>query len=309
MNGRFALPTAFLLIGCATIDQPSQPSQSLTSNIAAIDAEGAPQRASVPPTTPPSPFATLQWLYGSGEGAATSIQAYRVFRDFVLSTIRARPRDSVVLAESATLANPGFVPCGDRPFAVILDVDETAIQNLGYQYDRDVQGIGFEETSWERWERTGTDKIAPMPGAVDAIRAIRDGGVAVIYNSNRLSANAAFSERALNDAELGPVQHRRTLWLMGDVGDGSRKDPRRAVISQTYCVIAMAGDQLGDFSDLFRPAGPQRRAAAASAPFARLWGSGWFMLSNPVYGPAMAGTREEVFPPEVRWSDPATTNR
>jgi 5'-nucleotidase (lipoprotein e(P4) family) len=251
----------------------------------------------------------LQWLYGSGEGAATSIQAYRTFRDFVLSTALVRPRNSVVLAENATLADPTFVSCGDRPFAVILDVDETAIQNLGYQFDRDVRGTGFEEKSWERWEQTGTDKIAPMPGAVDAIRKIRDAGITVIFNSNRLSINAEFSARALDNVGLGPVQHRRTLWLMGDVGDGSRKDPRRTLISQTYCVIAMAGDQLGDFSDLFRPAGPQRRMAATSAPFARLWGSGWFMLSNPVYGPALAGTRDEIFPLEIRWTDPETTDQ
>ena len=52
------------------------------------------------------------------------------------------------------------------------------------------------------------------------------------------------------------------------IGTGSTKDPRRAAISRRYCVIAMAGDQLGDFSDLFNADGVgvrPRRAAAAGA--------------------------------------------
>ena len=57
--------------------------------------------AAQPPASPP---AGMQWLYGSGEGAASSLQAYRGFRNFVLARARARPRHSVVLAEGSTLA-------------------------------------------------------------------------------------------------------------------------------------------------------------------------------------------------------------
>ena len=58
------------------------------------------------------------------------------------------------------------------------------------------------------------------------------------------------------------------------------------MIAARYCVIAMGGDQLGDFSDLFNtiksPA--ERRAATLDGPIAALWGQGWFVLPNPVYG-------------------------
>ena len=69
----------------------------------------------------------------------------------------------------------------------------------------------------------------------------------------------------------------------------------------------MAGDQLGDFSDLFNVRTlrvPDRRRAASSGRFAALWGSGWFMLANPVYGPGLRGTFDDVFPASLRWSDP-----
>src|SRR5438477_10660074 len=84
-----------------------------------------------PPSVPPG----MQWLYGSGEAGATSIQAYHALRDYVLGAARHRPRLSVVLAEGASLAAPRFVPCGRRPLAVVLDADETALLNLGFEYD------------------------------------------------------------------------------------------------------------------------------------------------------------------------------
>lgn len=252
------------------------------------------------PTVPPG----MQWLYGSGEGGASSIQAYHAFRDHVLAAARRRPRDSVVLAPDATLEAPRFLPCGRRPLAVVLDVDETALQNLGYEYDSAIRNRGYDAPSWERWEQTGADAVLPIPGAVTALQAIRRAGVTVIFNSNRLARFAPMSEAALNRAGLGPARHGETLWLQGDVAEGSAKDPRRAAIAGRYCVIAMAGDQLGDFTDLFNARNlpvVERRRLATSGRFAQLWGAGWFILSNPVYGPSLRGTVDDVFPADRRW--------
>jgi 5'-nucleotidase (lipoprotein e(P4) family) len=268
----------------------------------------APAAASEPAEAPRVP-STMQWLYGSGEAAAASLQAYHAFRDFVLAAARSRPAQSVVLESGSTLESPRFAPCGQKPLAVVLDVDETAIQNLGYEYDEAFHGRSYDQARWNRWEQTGAAFVAPMPGAVTALRAIRDAGVTVIFNSNRQAANAAFTAAAIERTGLGPARHGETLYLQGDIAPGSAKDPRRAAVAERYCVVAMAGDQLGDFSDLFNARTlpvPDRRRAAASAPFASLWGNGWFMLSNPVYGPSLRGTFDEVFPPETRWSDGET---
>jgi 5'-nucleotidase (lipoprotein e(P4) family) len=282
---------------CAAVEAPAPPASAPVAEIA----------EAAEPQVPP----TMQWLYGSGEGAVASLQAYHAFRDYVVAAARARPLQSVVLAEGSALDNPSFVPCGNRPLAVVLDVDETAFQNLGYEYDEAVHGRSYDPQRWNRWEQTGAHAVAPMPGAVTALRAIRDAGVAVIFNSNRQAANAAYTEAAINGAGLGPARHGDNLFLQGDVAAGSGKDPRRAAVAARYCVIAMAGDQLGDFSDLFNArslAVPARRRAATSSPFASLWGEGWFMLSNPVYGPALRGGFDDVFPADKRWSDPAGGN-
>ncbi|HWU73964.1 MAG TPA: hypothetical protein VN137_10780, partial [Sphingomonas sp.] len=88
---------------------------------------------------------------------------------------------------------------------------------------------------------------------------------------------------------------------------GSGKDARRWAISAKYCVIAMVGDQLGDFTDLFNLPGTtpaQRRAQTNSPKLRMLWGHGWFVLPNPVYGTALKGDIDDVFPKSRRWTDP-----
>jgi 5'-nucleotidase (lipoprotein e(P4) family) len=284
----------------------------LTALAGCATAPASAPQATAPVSAAPHVPAQMQWLYGSGESAASSIQAYHAFRDYVLAAARERPRDSVVLAPDATLEAPRFLPCGDRPLAVVLDADETAVQNLGFEYDDAIHpGRGYDQERWNRWEQTGGGAIRPMPGDVTALRAIRQAGVTVIFNSNRLARFADANQAALNGIGLGPVRHGDTLWLQGDAPGGSAKDARRALISRHYCVVAMAGDQLGDFSDLFNArtlSVPARREAAASGAFARLWGNGWFMLSNPVYGPGIRGGLDDVFPSDTRWSDPQGGN-
>ncbi|MBA3678040.1 MAG: acid phosphatase [Sphingosinicella sp.] len=267
---------------------------------------------STPPAAAPvQPPATMQWLYGSGEAAAISVQAYHAMRDHVLDAARSRPLESMILTEGSTLASPRFEACGTKPLAVVLDVDETALLNLGYEYDESTKGRSYDQAIWDNWERTGADAVGPVPGAVTALNAMREAGVKIIFNSNRKAENAAFTEMAINQTGLGPARHRDTLYLQGDVGSGSAKDGRRARIASRFCVIAMAGDQLGDFSDLFNAktlSVPDRRRASGSGIFAQKWGAGWFMLPNPVYGPGLRGSFDDIFPADKRWSDPAKEN-
>jgi 5'-nucleotidase (lipoprotein e(P4) family) len=289
----------------------SRPARILGAALGAVLLTGVASAQPQPQRPPPG----MQWLYGSGEGGAVSVQAYNAFRDYVLAVARRRPapRQSVVMWLNATLAAPSFYSCGGQRLAVVLDVDETALLNLGFEHDdASHPGRPYDQQRWNQWERTGAAAVAPVPGAVEALAAIRRAGVTVIFNSNRLAENAAQTEAAINGAGLGPAwhgptqTHGRTLYLQGDIfAEGSRKDWRRDMIVGNYCVIAMAGDQLGDFTDLFNADGvgvAERRAAATTGPLARMWGHGWFILPNPVYGSGVRGSLDEVFPANRRWT-------
>lgn len=282
---------------------------------------GIPATDAIPSTTPTAPPAPqpgavspgMQYLYGSGEASAVSIQAYLSLTDFLVARggdfAVGHPISSVVLAPDATLDAPKFLKCGarQRP-AVVLDIDETALLNLGYEADDSQRNGAYDQKRWDRWEASGVTAVDPVPGVLDALRAARASGIEVVFNSNRASANAAATIDALTLAGLGPVVHFQNLWLKGDdATGGSGKDARRWAISAKYCVIAMVGDQLGDFSDLFNLPGTtpaQRRAQTNSPKLRMLWGHGWFVLPNPVYGTALKGDIDDVFPKNRRWSDP-----
>ena len=253
----------------------------------------------------------MQFLYGSGEAAALGYQAYFGLAHYIISMAsdRAVGHDlrSVVMAPGSTLAQPIFETCGGKPLAVVLDVDETTALNLGFEADA-ASGAPYDQAHWEAWERTGGADVAPVPGVLDMAKAARAENVALVFNTNRSAANATQTAAMLDGLGLGPVTHGDTLWLKGDANSaGSGKDARRWAISRKYCVIAMAGDQLGDFSDLFNAPGEtfdQRRASVGGRYTSVMWGHGWFMLPNPVYGTALKGAMGEVFPLDKRWTPP-----
>ena len=256
-------------------------------------AQSAPQStpaATAQATAAPAPasLSGLQFLYGSGEAAAISRQTYAALEGYALAKAAQRPADSVVLAEGATLQAPAYVPCGNKPLAAVFDIDETVTLNTGLMKSR-AAGPGTPRDS----------SVLAVPGAVEAIRALKAAGVTAIYNTNRTTNMADGVIATLVSIGLDAPVHGETLFLNGDDALRGNKDGRRALIAGKWCVIAMAGDQLGDFSELFNAKNlsvAERRQAALAGPTAVNWGRGWFALPNTAYGTALEGTLEDVFP-------------
>jgi len=294
---------ALALAGCAT--QAVPPATSAPAAPAAKTPDG---NAAAPDS--------MRWLFGSGEAAAVSIQAWRMLADYVDVQVAAGTDQSVPMglpgaeggvARASCKADDGTA----KPYAAVFDVDETVLLNLGYEYWQAATGGGFDAKAWDAWERTGVTQAAPVPGAVTGLRRIRAAGVTVVFNTNRDAANATNTVAALKANGLGDAVHGETLFLQGDDSTGSAKDGRRAMIAAKYCVIALAGDNLGDFADLLNERSrsvTDRRQLAARGDLAALWGNGWFAIPNPVYGASIRGSVDDVFPPAARWTPGEATN-
>ena len=291
---------ALALAGCATVP----PTEPVVAYVPHTVATATPSPAPPPAPKPPEVPSGMQWLYGSAEGAAASIETYRALERFVADAVRDRPAKSVVLEAGTSLAAASRMPCGKKPFAIILDADETALQNQGLEYGLAARGVSSDGKLVDRWQERPRTQAPAMPGAPASLRRIRSEGVTVIFNTNRDSPGAAATAATLSNAGVGPAEHLKTLFLRGDVDGKSGKDGRRWHIASRYCVIALVGDQMGDFTDLLndKSLSPlERRRLASTGAIGGLWGNGWFLLSNPVYGPGLKGTIEEVFAPENRW--------
>lgn len=276
-------------------------------------AQAAPAEQAIPdPLDAPAPD-SMRWLYGSGEAAGASIQAFRALADYAIAMAATKPAQSVTIGMPGEDggATTGTVACtaadgSPKPYAVVFDADETAILNRGIEYWTAL-GNTMTGSAWEAWANGGADYVAPVPGAVTGMRRLREAGITVVFNTNRDNKTAVGTAAAIEAAGLGPAVHGDTLYLRGDDAMGGRKDGRRATIAGRFCVLALVGDNLGDFADLLNdPAlDPQsRRQLVARGELAQLWGNGWFTLPNPVYGNSIRGTIGEVFPPDARWSPP-----
>tara|TARA_R110000782_G_scaffold226879_4_gene313678 strand:+ start:58 stop:975 length:918 start_codon:yes stop_codon:yes gene_type:complete len=253
----------------------------------------------------PDPIPGQQWLYGSAEASVAMRQAWASIAGYVEAKAAGAPTQGVVLASDSSPAEPSFLACEGKPLAAVFDADETLIWNLGSMGYFTREGIGFDPAIWDNWEKTGAGKAVPIPGALAGLDRIRAAGVTVIVNTNRSAENAAGTEETLRAAGIGDFFHGSTLFLRGDAPDGAGKDGRRAMISEDYCVIALVGDQLGDIADPFNDKAlsvAERRAMTEAPAVANLWGNGWFVLPNPVYGPSIRGSFDDVFPPATQWA-------
>lgn len=286
---------ASLVGGCAVQTAVAPPP-------APVSAAPAPVRPTQLSLDDPAPD-PMRWTYGSGEAAAASIQAWRAMADYAIATAARRPAASVPLGLPGAADGIATTSCTGKKPAVVLDVDETVILNLGYEYWL-TRGNSYSSEVFNRWAADGSSAVAPVPGAVTGIRRLREAGIAVLYNTNRPANAAAGTIRALEAVGVGSAVHGETLFLMGDDPLAGNKDGRRKTISERWCVVALGGDNLGDFAEWLNDRKltvQQRRTRAGRGAIAQLWGDGWFLIPNAAYGFWQKGTVGEVFPPDARW--------
>jgi 5'-nucleotidase (lipoprotein e(P4) family) len=167
------------------------------------------------------------------------------------------------------------------PPAVILDLDETVMDNTPYQALMAKMGKMFDGKSWDEWVAKGS--AGALPGAAEFLREMQKKSIAVFYITNREVARE--KEMIANLILLGiPVdpdganilcRNEQPEWK-------SDKSSRRAEVAKTHRIILLVGDDLGDFVSGARDL-PEKRIALARL-HADMWGSRWFILPNPLYG-------------------------
>ncbi|MEM9066143.1 MAG: HAD family acid phosphatase [Planctomycetota bacterium] len=161
--------------------------------------------------------------------------------------------------------------------AVILDIDETVLDNSPYQARLVRDGAVFDSETWAGW--VAERSARPIPGAPEFIARARQLGFNVLYITNR---DAAGREHTLANmrAVADPEAQDRLILYSGENGWGSDKQPRRDVVAARAEIVMIIGDDLGDFTSPIEIDDELRRSIATNGP----WGESWFMLPNPTYG-------------------------
>ena len=241
-------------------------------------------------TTPPltnaaSPEGGMLWVKHAVEYKAVTRQIYA-------QATRDLPR---LLQNTDWTALPGHKANGNKPPAVILDVDETVTSNADFQ----IHHLPYTSLKHYAWSRDS--KAIPVPGVVEFIAAARAAGVDVFFVTNRACEQmddddaACPQEKVTIDdiREAGIDTDAEHVLLVGEKPDwGKEKLTRREFIAGTHRVIMLFGDDYGDFvfCARARPAAPCTQAAsrrsrhAALETYADYWGNGWYILPNPMHG-------------------------
>ena len=224
----------------------------------------APPAATPGPPVPEAPSAAnaaerhreVQWFRTAAEYRAIALQTYRLAAD--------RLRDRAGGLE------PGS-------WAVIMDTDETLLDNS--EFERRIYEIGqsFEEHLWDAWV---LEEAAPaIPGAVEFTRLVKSLGGHVAVVTNRHEGLCPATERNLRE-----VGARFDVVLCETETD--EKEPRFRMVREGTTpaglpplrIVMWIGDNIRDFPDLDQDArtGPAERLA--------LFGDRYIILPNPMYG-------------------------
>lgn len=211
----------------------------------------------------------LLWMQTSGEYRAACLTAYRTATTQMEKAL-ADPGWTAALEQSGDLSA--------LPPAVILDADETVLDNSAYQARLAKTSGAFALDTWNAWCRE--ERATAVPGAADFCRLAVEKGVTLLFVTNR---DADLAEATLrNLGKAGFPSDPRRVQVIGKVAE-SDKGPRRSDLSRRYRILLLIGDQLGDFVSVPKAASSTDRAALAEQNAAR-WGTKWIALPNCTYG-------------------------
>lgn len=193
----------------------------------------------------------------------------------------------------AALADPAWdaLPKGERtndatklPPAAIVDIDETVLDNSPFEARMIRDNATFDAQAWNAWVRQASAR--PLPGALEYANFAAAHGVAMIYISNRdaIHADSTRANLAADGFPLtGDAVLNRGAATPGCVpANANDKGCRRRLVARHYRIVAMFGDQLGDFIDGADADNATR--AERIAPYRGWFGERWFALPNPAYG-------------------------
>jgi len=208
------------------------------------------------PLPPGAAMGAVHWWRDSAERGVVFVQTYRWAGE--------RLRELASHERSGT-------------WAVIMDADETVLDNSTYQLRRNGQNEGYSAESWAAW--VNEQGAAATPGAVEFTRLVHELGGRVAIVTNRDDPTCPATRDNLRKVNVAADV------VLCRVAGQSDKNPRFAAVQSgtgtgltPLKVLMWVGDNIQDF-----PGGSQDlRSQGAQALGA--FGRNYVLLPNPMYG-------------------------
>lgn len=129
-----------------------------------------------------------------------------------------------------------------KNLAVVVDVDETILDNSPYEAKQILDNKPYSKDTWQQWCKLESAKA--VPGALEFLQFADSLDYHIFYLSNR--RKEIEQEPTMNNLrKLGFPQINDKQFLFKE--DQSNKQARRQKILKKHKVVLFAGDNLGDF--------------------------------------------------------------
>ena len=164
-----------------------------------------------------------------------------------------------------------------RPRAVMLDIDETVLDNSPAQAKDIINGTPFNSKEWYAWGEMR--KAKAVPGSVDFVNYAVDKGVKVYFVSNRDMVQKPATMDNLKSLGIKNITLENVM-LRDKI---SSKEARKQYIESKYRIVLLVGDNLDDFSNKFEKRSIDDRFTETDAD-RDLWGKRFIVIPNVMYG-------------------------
>ncbi|HYC59562.1 MAG TPA: HAD family acid phosphatase [Thermoanaerobaculia bacterium] len=263
---------AFAVFACATTPTP-MPAPA-PAPAAAVAATPAPVGASTAAPCDPglSLLNATLWVQTSAEYRAAATQVFATASrglDAALGNLFAQG------ALEETQNDP------TQPPAVILDLDETVLDNSAFEARAIRAHKTYDSKLWKQWTAEGA--ALAIPGAREFLDYAMKRGVTPFYITNRDADEEPGTRRNLEQLGFPLDPKIDTLLMQGNLGfNTSDKTHRRKHVASTHRILLVIGDDLNDFAPASGKTLEERNKIVDSVR--NWWGEVFFIVPNPMYG-------------------------
>lgn len=216
---------------------------------------------------------SVLWMQTSAE--------YRTLTTLIYQ--RAREALNHALADKAWTAVVEQVDTfSELPPAVIMDLDETVLDNSPFEARLIKARLPFSRSKWDQWVEEASAQA--LPGALEFIAEAQRKGITVFFVTNRQIQHEAATRENLEHLGISLRTDIDVVLTEGEQPHNWQADKsrRRQFLASQYRILLLIGDDLGDFVGGAMD-NPDNRIRLSEQYVSR-WGASWFLIPNPIYG-------------------------
>ena len=205
------------------------------------------------------------WMQKAAEFRALSYQAFNLARWQLDADFEKKNVKKLLRAERK------------MPRAVVVDIDETVLDNSPAQAFAIKNRRAFNLPDWYAWGEMR--KARALPGSIDFLNYANSKGIKVFYVSNRDELQKQATIDNLKSVGFADISSENVMLRTAESG----KENRRKAIAAKYRIVLLMGDNLDDFSDMFEKKSVSDRFFEVDK-LKDIWGKKFIVLPNAMYG-------------------------